>query len=67
MHSIDLTNAETLVYLYPDPHGGKPIEVDVEAPKTLRVNPNGEHEIAEYGGNVTVMAAGWLRIEIYPR
>jgi hypothetical protein len=28
---VDLTHAETLIYLYANPHGGKPLELEVEA------------------------------------
>jgi hypothetical protein len=66
MH-IDITSAETLVYLYADPHGGKPLELEVEDPKVLRVMLDGGHEITEHGDVVTVMPAGWLRIECHPR
>lgn len=65
--NIDMTNAETLVYLYADPHGGKPIELEVEDPATFRVMPDGSHEIIEHGDVVTLMPPGWLRIECYPR
>jgi hypothetical protein len=66
MHNIDLTHAETLVYLYPDPHGGKPIELEVEAPESFRVRPDGGHEIIDLAGVGVVMPAGWLQITVYP-
>jgi hypothetical protein len=65
MHCIDLTHAETLVYLYADPHGGKLIELEVEDPKTFRVTPEG-HEITDMADVGVIMPAGWLRIEVYP-
>jgi len=66
MH-INLTNAETLVYLYADPHGGPPIELEVEYPRSFRVAPDGSHEIVDLADVGVIMPAGWLRIECYPR
>jgi hypothetical protein len=66
MTAIDLTNIETLVYLYADPHGGKPLELEVEAPESFRVRPDGGHEITDMAGVGAIMPAGWLRIEVYP-
>jgi len=66
MH-INLTNAETLVYLYADPHGGKPIELEIEDPATFHVAPDGSHKIVDVAGYGVVMAPGWLRVECYPR
>jgi hypothetical protein len=65
-HTIDLTHAETLVYLYADPHGGKPLELEVEDPKTFRVGPDGSHEITDMADVGVIMPAGWLRIAVYP-
>lgn len=61
-----MTNAETLVYLYADPHGGKPIEMEIEDPKSFRVTPEGGHEITDLAGVGVVMPAGWLQITVYP-
>jgi hypothetical protein len=66
MHNIDITSAETLVYLYADPHGGKPIELEVEYPKSFSVGPDGSHEITDMADIGVIMPAGWLRIEVYP-
>lgn len=65
-HTIDLTHAETLVYLYAEPHGGKPLELEVEDPKSFRVTPEGNHEITDLADVGVIMPAGWLRIEVYP-
>jgi hypothetical protein len=65
MHSIDISNIETLVYLYANPYGGI-IEMEIEDPKTFSVRPDGGHEIVEFGGVVTIMPPGWMRIEVFP-
>ena len=64
--SIDLTHAETLVYTYPNPHGDKPLELEVEAPKSFRVTPDGAHEITDMADVDVIMPAGWLQITLYP-
>ena len=66
MHDVDMSHAETLVYLYADPHGGAPLELEVEYPATFRVMPDGSHKIVDVAGYGVVMAPGWLRIEVYP-
>jgi hypothetical protein len=66
MYNIDLTHAETLVYLYANPHGGTPIELEVEDPATFRVMPDGSHKITDMADVGVIMPAGWLRIEVYP-
>jgi hypothetical protein len=65
MH-VDITNVETLVYLYADPHGGKPLELEVEDPKSFRVTPEGHHEIVDLADVGVIMPAGWLQITVYP-
>jgi hypothetical protein len=65
-NNIDLTHAETLVYLYADPHGGQPLELEIEYPATLRVTPEGNHEITDMADVGVIMPAGWLQITVYP-
>jgi hypothetical protein len=64
--NLSLTNVETLVYLYANPHGGKPIEIEVEDPKTFSVTADGNHMITDMADVGVVMPAGWLRIEVWP-
>jgi hypothetical protein len=63
--SIDFTHVETLVYVYPSPHG-RAIELEVEGPESFRVTPDGDHEITDLAGVGVVMQAGWLQITVYP-
>jgi hypothetical protein len=65
-HITDLTHVESLVYLYSNPHGGKPLELEVESPESFRVTPEGLHEIVDMAGVGVVMPAGWLQITVYP-
>jgi hypothetical protein len=65
-HIIDFTHVECLVYVYPNPHGGPPIELEVEAPESFRVTPEGQHEITDMAGVGVIMPAGWLQITVYP-
>jgi hypothetical protein len=64
--TLDLTHVETLLYVYPNPHGGK-IEIEVEDPETIRVTPEGDHEIVDLADVGVIMPAGWLQITVYPR
>jgi hypothetical protein len=64
--SIDMRHAETLVYAYANPHGGNLIEMEIEAPESFRVRPDGGHEITDLAGVGVVMPAGWLQITVYP-
>jgi hypothetical protein len=63
----DMTHVECLAYAYPNPNGGKPLVLDIEDPATLRVTPEGHHEIVDLADVGVIMRAGWLRIEVYPR
>jgi hypothetical protein len=38
---------DTLLYVYPNPHNGKPIEIEVEDPESFRARPDGAHEIVD--------------------
>jgi hypothetical protein len=64
--TIDLTHVETLVYLYADQYGDKPIELEIEDPKSFRVTPDGSQEITDMADVGVIMPAGWLQITIYP-
>jgi hypothetical protein len=65
--TVDLTHAECLVYVYPSPHGGKPVEMEIEYPESFRVTPDGAHEIVDLAGVGVIMRPGWLQITVYPR
>jgi hypothetical protein len=43
---LNLSHVEALVYVYANPSGGK-IEIEVEDPETIRVTPDGAHEITD--------------------
>ena len=63
---ISLSHAETLVYAYPNPYGDKPNELEVEAPKSFRVAPDGSHETTDMGGYGVVMARDGCRSASIP-